>query len=101
MHQSPAYINAHSAVHNSGGTNSDSLISFDPATEQFTHYPLPTRVTYTREIDFDAEGGVWTSNSNFPTWQIEGPGPKLIRVQPAAAPASDIMASSDDRQPVH
>ncbi|HVO22743.1 MAG TPA: lyase, partial [Candidatus Margulisiibacteriota bacterium] len=75
------------------GTNSDSLISLEPATERFTIYPLPTRVTYTREIDFDADGGVWTSNSNFPTWQIEGPGPKLIRVQPGAAPAPELIAA--------
>jgi virginiamycin B lyase len=74
------------------GTNSDSLISFEPAGEQFTVYPLPTRVTYTREIDFDDQGGVWTSNSNFPTWQIEGPGPKLIRVQPGAAPLPELVA---------
>ncbi len=64
------------------GTNSDTLIRFQPQTEKFTVYPLPTRVTYTREIDFDADGGVWASNSNFPTWQIEAPGPKLIRLQP-------------------
>jgi virginiamycin B lyase len=75
------------------GTNSDSLISFDPARERFTVFPLPTRVTYTREIDFDADGGVWASNSNFPTWQIEGPGPKLIRVQPGAAPQPEILAA--------
>ncbi len=74
------------------GTNSDSLLSFEPRSERFTTYPLPTRVTYTREIDFDTHGGVWTSNSNFPTWQIEGPGAKLIRVQPAAAPAPEILA---------
>jgi len=74
------------------GTNSDSLISFEPASERFTIYPLPTRVTYTREIDFDGQGGVWTSNSNFPTWQIEGSGPKIIRVEPAAAPAPEFLA---------
>ncbi len=75
------------------GTNSDSLISFEPASERFTVYPLPTRVTYTREIDFDDHGGVWASNSNFPTWQIEGAGPKLIRVQPGAAPAPEVLAA--------
>ncbi|HUI24652.1 MAG TPA: carboxypeptidase regulatory-like domain-containing protein [Candidatus Kryptonia bacterium] len=64
------------------GTNSDTLIRFDPAREQFTVFPLPTRVTYTREIDFDDAGGVWASNSNFPTWQIEAAGPKIIRLQP-------------------
>jgi len=66
------------------GTNSDSLIRFDPATEDFTVYPLPTRVTYTREIDFDSSGRVWTSNSNAPTWQIEGGVPRVLRLDPAA-----------------
>ena len=78
------------------GTNSDSLISFEPASERFTVYPMPTRVTYTREIDFDDHGGVWASNSNFPTWQIEASGPKIIRVQPDAAPAAEQMARAPE-----
>jgi hypothetical protein len=45
-------------------------------------YPLPTRVTDTREIDFDAEGRVWTSNSNLPTWQVEGGFPRVLRREP-------------------
>jgi hypothetical protein len=64
------------------GTNSDSLIRFAPETRRFTVYPLPTRVTYTREIDFDAEGRVWTSNSNSPTWQVEGGFPRVLRLDP-------------------
>lgn len=68
------------------GTNSDTLIRFEPDRERFTVYPLPTRVTYTREIDFDEDGAVWTSNSNFPSWQIEGSGPKVIRLEPGAEP---------------
>ena len=68
------------------GTNSDTMIRFVPETEQFTVYPLPTRVTYTREVDFDDQGRVWTSNSNGPTWQIEGGVPKVIRIDPVAAP---------------
>jgi virginiamycin B lyase len=64
------------------GTNSDSLVRFEPERERFTVYPLPMRVTYTREIDFDAEGRVWTSNSNGPTWQIEGGVPQVIRLDP-------------------
>jgi len=79
------------------GTNSDSLISFEPGNERFTIYPLPTRVTYTREIDFDEHGGVWASNSNFPTWQIEGPGPKIIRLQPGVAPLPEQVASGAPR----
>jgi virginiamycin B lyase len=66
------------------GTQSDTLMRFDPASERFTVYPLPTRVTYTRGIEFDGDGGVWTSNSNLPAWQIEGAVPKLIRLQPGA-----------------
>ena len=67
------------------GTNSDRLIRFEPASERFTVYPLPTRVTYTRELDFDAEGRVWTSNSNAPTWQIEGGYPRVLRLDPDGA----------------
>ena len=45
-------------------------------------YPLPTRVTYTREIDFDREGRIWTSNSNGPAWQIEDGVPRVLRLDP-------------------
>jgi virginiamycin B lyase len=74
------------------GTNSDTLVRFEPgpgpdslgssSAQRFTVYPLPTRVTYTREIDFDAEGNVWTSNSNSPTWQVEGGFPRVLRLDP-------------------
>jgi hypothetical protein len=44
-------------------------------------------VTYTREIDFDEQGRVWTSNSNAPTWQIERGQPRVIRLDPGTAPS--------------
>ena len=69
------------------GTNSDTLIRFDPHDERFLVYPLPTRVTYTREIDFDDRGRVWTSNSNTRTWQIERGQPRVIRLEPRTAAA--------------
>ena len=72
------------------GTNSDTLIRFEPESERFTVYPLPFRVTYTREIDFDAEGRVWTSNSNGPTWQIEGGVPQVIRLDPDGSRADTV-----------
>jgi len=75
------------------GTNSDTLIRFEPTVERFTVYPLPTRVTYTREIDFDSEGRVWTSNSNGPTWQIEGGVPQVIRLDPDGATAPPAIAA--------
>ena len=76
------------------GTNSDTLMKFDPETEKFTVFPLPTRVTYTREIDFDDEGGVWTSNSNTPGWHIETENPQVIRIRERVMPA-EAMARRD------
>ena len=62
------------------GTNSDSLIRYQQDSDRFTIYPLPTQVTYTRDIDFSPDGGVWTSNSNVPAWQIETGVPRVIRL---------------------
>jgi streptogramin lyase len=62
------------------GTNSDSLIRYQQDADKFTMYPLPTQVTYTRDIDFAADGSVWTSNSNVPAWQIETGVPRVIRL---------------------
>ncbi len=64
------------------GANSDSLIRYQPDPRRFTVYPLPTRVTYTRELVFDERGRVWTSNSNDPAWQIEGGQPMVLRLDP-------------------
>ena len=80
------------------GTESDSVIRFDPASERFAVYPLPTRVTYTREIDFDAEGRVWTSNSNSPAWQIEGATPRILRLDPRGA-SLEAIARGDALAP--
>jgi streptogramin lyase len=74
------------------GTNSDTLIRLDPRTQKFTVYPLPTRVTYTREIDFDALGRVWTSNSNSPAWQIEGGQPRVLRLDPDPEATAALQA---------
>jgi streptogramin lyase len=75
------------------GTNSDTLIRYDPERRHFAVYPLPTRVTYTREIDFDAQGRVWTSDSNSPAWQIERGQPIVIRLSPDGAPARSGVAA--------
>jgi cysteine-rich repeat protein len=45
------------------GSNSDSMIRFEPAHERFTVYQLPTPGDFTREIEFDADGNVWTCTS--------------------------------------
>ncbi|MDB4614599.1 carboxypeptidase regulatory-like domain-containing protein [bacterium] len=45
------------------GTHNDTINRFDPSTETLVEIPLPTRVSYTREIEFDDDGNVWTSTS--------------------------------------
>jgi virginiamycin B lyase len=73
------------------GTQSDTLIRFEPEHGNWTIYPLPTLVTYTRELDMDDEGDVWTSHSSGPAWHVEGGIPKVTRLDPTGAP--DIEAS--------
>jgi streptogramin lyase len=80
------------------GTNSDTLLRFRPADAAWTVYPLPTRVTYTRELDFDALGRVWTSNSNSPSWQIEGGQPRVLRLDPDPAATAAVAARSLARE---
>jgi len=73
------------------GTQSDTMIRFNPDTEEFTVYPFPNRGTYTREIDFDSQGYMWTSHSSAPAWHVESGIPKVSRIMPNAAP--DIESS--------
>jgi len=66
-------------------TNSDTLVRFRYAEipgERFTVFPLPSRVNYTREIDFDDRGRIYTSNSNLPLQHVEGGLAKIIRLDP-------------------
>jgi streptogramin lyase len=51
---------------------SDRIFSFDPNREEFTSYPLPTRVSYLRDLVFTRDGKVCSSNSNLPSYAIEG-----------------------------
>ncbi|MBM4244959.1 MAG: DUF4215 domain-containing protein [Deltaproteobacteria bacterium] len=63
------------------GANSDTLIRFRPSTEQWTVFPLPTPVDFTREIEFDDEGNVWTCTSDAEIGEgLPGTG-RLIRLQ--------------------
>jgi cysteine-rich repeat protein len=48
------------------GSNSDTLIRFQPEDERFTVFPLPTRGSFTREIEFDPDNNAWTCTSNEP-----------------------------------
>ncbi|MBP86646.1 MAG: hypothetical protein CMJ64_08020 [Planctomycetaceae bacterium] len=63
------------------GTGSDSLFRFDPKTEKINEFRLPTRVTYTREIEFGADGSIWTCNSNSPPRHIERGVGSIIKLE--------------------
>lgn len=64
------------------GNQSDMLHALDMATQTWRSYPLPHRVSFTRDIEVAADGAVYTSNANFPGWHTENAEPTLIRVEP-------------------
>lgn len=63
------------------GTGSDTMMRLDVETGELDVYPMPLRVTYTREIEFDANGDVWTCNSNFPPRHIENHYSSIIKIE--------------------
>ena len=64
------------------GNQSDTIFSFDIASEEWLVYPLPRKRSFTRDIEVGEDGSIYTSNSHFPSWQIEDGQPTLIRVKP-------------------
>jgi streptogramin lyase len=66
------------------GTNSDSVHRLDIATGQWTHFPLPRRATFTRDVEFMPDGRVLLSGASFPSWHIEDAQPTLIQLTPGS-----------------
>ncbi|MCB1700417.1 MAG: lyase [Pseudomonadales bacterium] len=65
------------------GNQSDTILSFDIASEEWRVYPMPRQRFFTRDIEISEEdGAVFTTNSHFPTWQSEGGVPTLLRITP-------------------
>lgn len=62
------------------GNQSDTLMAFDIASEQWRVFPLPRQRFFSRDIEIADDGAVYTSNSHFPTWQSEGGVPTLLRL---------------------
>lgn len=63
------------------GTGSDTIEKYNPKTEEFTIYRMPSRVTYTREIEFGDDGTIWTSNSNAPSRHTERHRGSIIKLE--------------------
>lgn len=66
------------------GTSSDTLMRLDIATGHWDTFPMPRKVTFTRDIEIAADGSVYTTNGAFPSWQIEDGQPTLIHLQPGS-----------------
>ena len=62
------------------GTTNDSMFRFIPKTEELIEYPMPSRVTYTREIEFGKDGSIWVCNSNWPNRHTERRMGSIIRI---------------------
>ena len=63
------------------GTGNDTLYRFDPQAEKLVEFRMPSRVTYTREIEFDEDGNVWTCNSNGPARHTERGFGSIIKLE--------------------
>ncbi|MBL7715534.1 MAG: hypothetical protein JNL01_08710 [Bdellovibrionales bacterium] len=63
------------------GNQSDSLYGLDIRTQKWMTVPLTRRTTFTRDIEFDEKGNLYTANSNFPAWHVEGGGPTTFKVE--------------------
>lgn len=73
------------------GNTSDALYSYDIDADEWHHYPLPKRVSFTRDVEIAPNGDVYTSNSSFPSWHIEDGQPTLIRIKPYVKPKSESL----------
>jgi streptogramin lyase len=62
------------------GTASDSLAVLDIKTEKWRVFPLPRKVSFTRDVEFSKDGKAYTCNGAFPSWHIEDGQPTLIEV---------------------
>lgn len=62
------------------GNQSDTLLAFDIATSTWKVYPLSRYRSFTRDVEIAEDGSVFTTNSHFPSWQIEDGKPTLIRL---------------------
>jgi virginiamycin B lyase len=64
------------------GNTSDALYAYYFKENRWQHYPMPKRVTFTRDVEIAPDGKVYTTNSSFPSWHIEDAQPSLIVLDP-------------------
>ncbi len=62
------------------GTMNDTMMRYNPKTKEMVEYRMPSRVTYTREVEFSDDGGVWVCNSNYPVRHTERGRGSIIKI---------------------
>lgn len=80
------------------GNTSDALYSYNIDENKWQHYPLPKKVSFTRDVEIAPNGDVYTSNSSFPSWHIEDAQPTLIRLEPKAISKQKAKPLTGDDQ---
>ena len=68
---------------------SDRIFRFTPSSKTFVSYPLPTRVTWLRDLVFAKDGGICSSSSNLPAYGIEGGKASFICLYPDGETAAN------------
>ncbi|MDH4468853.1 MAG: hypothetical protein QE271_12410 [Bacteriovoracaceae bacterium] len=63
------------------GNQSNSIFEFSIKSHEWKRFPLPKKVTFTRDVEVDKEGSIYSANSNFPSWHIEDGQPTLIKIE--------------------
>jgi streptogramin lyase len=83
MNQIPYALNIHPQTGDIWicGTMNDTMVRYIPATEEMIEYQMPSRVTYTREVEFHEDGSVWVCNSNYPVRHTERGQGSIIKIE--------------------
>jgi streptogramin lyase len=84
--ETPYAVNIHARTGDVWVTSnlSDRMFRFNPTTEKWITYTMPTHVTYMRDIVFASGGGVCSTSSNLPTAAVEGGRTSLVCLYPDA-----------------
>ena len=90
-YETPYALNVHPVTGDVWITSnmSDRIFRFSPTTKTFVSYPLPTRVTWLRDLVFAKDGGICSSSSNLPAYGIEGGRASFICLYPEGETAAN------------
>ncbi|MDH3429215.1 MAG: PQQ-binding-like beta-propeller repeat protein [Gammaproteobacteria bacterium] len=82
------------------GNQSDTIMSLHIESNTWRVFPMSRKRTFTRDAEIAEDGSVYTSNSHFPGWMIEGGQPTLIRIDPGR-PADPVAVQGRELYEQH